>query len=175
MDIFPDGDVVLIVGRDNIRLRAHSQCLRSASQVFATMFGPTWSEGQRLSREPPTEVPLPEGDADAMRTICFIVHHRNDLVPEHLTAEEVLQIAIEADKYDLRSALKFASPGWLQPRESAERVEMGCVLAAAFLFNNTDLFKANLLTLVIHYNGSYLDFLDDEITDQIIPSRMFRK
>jgi hypothetical protein len=62
-DILPDGDVVLVVGGDNIRLRVYSQCLRSASQVFAAMFGPNWSDGQRLSRESPTEVPLPEDDA----------------------------------------------------------------------------------------------------------------
>jgi hypothetical protein len=70
-DIVPDGDVVLIVGEDNVRLRAYSQCLRSASQVFGAMFGPNWNEGQKLSRESPTEVPLPEYDANAMRVICY--------------------------------------------------------------------------------------------------------
>jgi hypothetical protein len=172
-DISPHGDVVLIVGEENIRLRVHSQCLRSASKIFGRMFGPDWSEGQRLSEESPTEVPLLEDDADAMRTICCIVHHRNDLVPEYLTAEEVLQIAIEADKYDLKIALKYASAEWLRPRVSAERVEMGYLLAAAFLFDNTDIFMAHTLTLILHHNGSYLDFLDDEFTSQIIPSRIF--
>ncbi|KAF2807992.1 uncharacterized protein BDZ99DRAFT_489516 [Mytilinidion resinicola] len=172
-DIVPDGDVVLIVGGDDVRLRVHSQCLRSASQVFGAMFGPNWSEGQRLSRESPTEVPLPEDDADAMRTICYVIHHRNDLVPQHLPAKEVLQIAIEVDKYELVIALKFASLEWLKPQASAERVEMGHLLAAVFLFDNTDLFMANILTLILHYDGSYLDFLDDEFTSQIIPLRIF--
>jgi hypothetical protein len=44
-DISPDGDVVLVVGPRNVRLRIQSQCLRCASKVFGAMFGPTWSEG----------------------------------------------------------------------------------------------------------------------------------
>src|SRR5437667_9691364 len=99
-DISPDGDVILIVGVENLRLKVYSQCLRSASKIFGAMFGPDWTEGQRLSKESPTEVPLLEDDADAMWMICCIVHHRNDLVPQHLTAKEVLQIAIEVDKYE---------------------------------------------------------------------------
>ncbi|MCJ1439292.1 hypothetical protein MMC27_008684 [Xylographa pallens] len=172
-DIAPDGDVVLIVGVENIRLRVYSQCLRSASNTFGAMFGPDWNEGQRLSKESPTEVPLLEDDAEAMRTICCVVHHRNDLVPQHLTAKEVLQISIEVDKYDLKVALKYASVEWLKPRVNAERVEMGNLLAAAFLFDNTDVFMAHTIALILHYHGSYLAFLDDEFTSQIIPSSTF--
>lgn len=118
-DISSDGDVVLIVGAENLRLRVQSQCLRSASEVFSKMFGPDWSEGQSLSKEAPTETPLPEDDTDAMQTICYIIHHRNDLVPSHLSAEEVLRIAIEVDKYDLKVAFKYANVGWLKPRINA--------------------------------------------------------
>jgi hypothetical protein len=106
-----------------------------------------------------------------MRVIYYIIHHRNDLVPHHLSAKEVLLIAIEVDKYELIVALRFASAEWLKPQASAERVEMGHILAAAFLFSNTDLFMENILTLILHYTGSYLDFLDDELTSQIIPLR----
>jgi hypothetical protein len=100
-------------------------------------------------------------------------------VLEDLSIDEII-INVKANKKsnqlddDYYGSSK-ASKQLAQPRESAERVEMGYLLAAAFLFNNTELFKANLLTVMTHYNGSYLDFLDDEITDQIIPSRMFRK
>ena len=172
-DISPDGDVILVLGVENIRLRVYSQCLRSASKIFNAMFGPDWSEGQRLSEKSPLEVPLLEDDADAMRTICCVIHHRNDLVPEHLTAKEILQIGIIVDKYDLKIALKYASVEWVKPRVSAERVEMGHLLAAAFLFGNTDVFMAHTLALILHYTGPYLDFLDDEYTSQIIPSRTF--
>ena len=71
-EICLDGDVVLIVGADSIRLRVNSQSLISASKRFASMFGPHWLEGQSLSKHSPTDVTvlLPEDNADAMRAIC---------------------------------------------------------------------------------------------------------
>jgi hypothetical protein len=60
------------------------------------MFGPTWSEGQGLSKESPREVRLVEDDANALRIICCVIHHRNNDVPQSLTPKEILQIAIEA-------------------------------------------------------------------------------
>jgi hypothetical protein len=172
-DISPDGDVVLVVGPRNVRLRIQSQFLRCASKVFGAMFGPTWSEGQGLSKESPREVRLVEDDADALRIICCVIHHRNDDVPQYLTPRKVLQIAIEADKYDLNVALKYARAQWLKPRGSPERVDIGYLLAAAFLFGDMDMFVANTLALILHYNGSYLECLDDEITSQIIPWKTF--
>jgi len=173
-DISPDGDVVLVVGPRSIRLRIHSQCLKCASKVFGAMFGPHWSEGQGLSKESPREVPLVEDDADDLRTICCVIHHRNDDVPQSLTPREVLQIAIEANKYDLNVALKYAFAQWLKPRENADRVDMGYLLAAAFLFGDMDTFVEHSLVLILHYKGSYLEFLDDEITSQILPWKTFR-
>lgn len=173
LDISPDGDVVLVVGPQNVRLRIQSQVLRCASKVFSAMFGPTWSEGQGLSKESPQEVRLVEDDADALRTICCVIHHRNDDVPQSLTPKEILQIAIESDKYDLNVALKYVRAQWLKPRGKLERVDMGYLLAATFLFNDIDMFVAHALALILHYTGSYLEFLDDEITSQTIPWTTF--
>jgi len=47
-DIAQDGDVILIVGDEKVRLRVYSQYLGSASDIFSAMFGPDWSEGQKL-------------------------------------------------------------------------------------------------------------------------------
>ena len=120
-----------------MRLRVYSQQLRSASKIFSAMFGPDWSEGQRLSKELPKEVALPDDDAKAMRIICCTIHFRNDLVPETLTTKEVLQIAIEIDKYDLMVALRYAIVEWLKPRFGMGIVETGHLLAAAFLLNSS--------------------------------------
>jgi hypothetical protein len=137
------------------------------------MFGPHWSEGQDLSKEFPKEVPLTEDDADAMRTICCVIHHRNDAVPQALTTSEVLQIAIEADKYDCRIALKYASIQWLQPRDNADMVEQGYLMAAAYLIGNMETFAAHTLALILHYAGSYLELLDKELIGQTVPWKVF--
>jgi hypothetical protein len=177
-EIAPDGDVVFIVGRENVRLRVHSLILRSASKIFGAMFGPNWSEGQRLSKDLPTEVSLPEDDAEAMRTILCVIHLRNDLVPEHLTTQDFLQIAIEVDKYDLTIALKFASSVWLNlpsraPLGITSIEQTKHLMAAAFLFGNTNMFKRHTETLILDYGGSYLSLFKDERITQVIPSKIF--
>jgi hypothetical protein len=114
-----------------------------------------------------------EDDADALRIICCVIHHCNNDIPQSLIPKEVLQIAIEADKYDLNIALKYARAQWLKPRGKLERVDMGYLLAAAFLFGDMDMFVANTLALILHYKESYLEFLDNEIISQIIPWKTF--
>ncbi len=172
-DISPDGDVVLIVGPQGARLRIQSQCLRCASKVFSAMLGPTWSEGQGPPKEYPREVRLEEDDADALRIICCVIHHRNNDVPQSLTPKEVLQIAIVADKYDLSVVMKFVRVQWLKPREKLERMDIGYLLAAAFLFRDVDMFVAHSLALILNYTESYWEFFDDEMISQTVPWKTF--
>jgi hypothetical protein len=78
-----DGDVILIIGVEKLRLRVDSQSLRSASKVFSAMFGPDWREGKRTSAENLTDIELPEDDTNAMLRVCYILHDREDLVPKN--------------------------------------------------------------------------------------------
>lgn len=172
-DISSDGDVVLVVGPQNRRLRVQSQCLRYASRVFRAMFGPHWSDGQDLCKESPKEILLVEDDADALRTICCVIHHRNDTVPQALAPSKVLQVAIEADKYDCDIALKYASAQWLQLRDDADMVDLGYLMAAAYLFGNMEAFAALTLALILHHEGSYLELLDKELISESIPWKTF--
>ncbi|KAF2093976.1 btb/poz-like protein [Rhizodiscina lignyota] len=174
INISLDGDVILVVGPQHVRLRVHSQCLRCASKVFGAMFGPQWMEGEGISYKSPSEVLLLEDDAEALRTICRVIHHRNDDVPQFLTPKAVLQVAIVADKYDLNVALRFANMQGLKPRIDVERVDMGYLMAAAFLSSDVGTFMAHTLSLVLNYNGSYLEFLNDEFTSKIVPLKAFR-
>jgi hypothetical protein len=45
------------------------------------MFGPTWSEGQGLSKESPWEVRLAKDDANALRIVYYVIHYRNNDSP----------------------------------------------------------------------------------------------
>ncbi|PMD62371.1 uncharacterized protein K444DRAFT_523799, partial [Hyaloscypha bicolor E] len=80
----------------------------------------------------------------------------------------VLQITIEANKYNLNIALKY-----IRPRGKPEREDMGYLLVIAFLFGNIDIFIVYTLALILYYTGSYLKFLNNEITSQIIPWKTF--
>ncbi|KPM44567.1 hypothetical protein AK830_g2019 [Neonectria ditissima] len=172
-DIASDGDVVLVVGLEKTRLRVYSQCLRSASKVFRVMLGPNWSQGQEMSSQSPREIALEEDDADAMRLICSIIHHLNDDVMEVISAKEILQVAIEVDKYDLNVTFQYARRQLLKPRGDESVLDMGYLMAAAFLFCDMDAFVARNLDLVFRFREPYLVLLDDETISQIVPSKTF--
>ena len=87
--------------------------------------------------------------------ICAIIHHKNNMVPETLAADDLLRIAVTADKYDCIDALKFASRNWLQPREN-KAGDLMLLTAAAYLFQNAPAFKEITATLILNYGGSYL-------------------
>jgi hypothetical protein len=172
-DITSDGDVVLIVGADKVRLRVSSECLRYASKIFRAMFGPDWYEGQRLSKDCPTDVELPEDDAYSMWILCSLIHYRNDLVPDHLTSREILQMSIAVDKYDLKLSLKHVISGWLKPRTTTEMVETGQLLAAAFQLQCSKEFMEHTRTLLLDYTESYVDLMKDELVEQVLPSKTY--
>ena len=173
MDISPNGDVILVVGPHKERLRVHSICLGSASDVFKAMFTPHWREGQGLSEQSPKEVYLAEDNALAMRTVLSIIHHRNDQVPLALAPWEVLQIAITMDTYDLRVALKYASPQWFQPKDELDKSGMGYLVAAGYLLDDMEAFTKCTLALILNYTGSYWELFDDEDIYQVVPPRVF--
>ena len=82
VEIIADGDVILIVGPEKLKLRVHSLCLKAVSRPFSAMFGSDWKEGHSLfGRDGQVELPLPEDNAAALKIICAIIHHRNNMVP----------------------------------------------------------------------------------------------
>lgn len=169
-DIALNGDLILVIGKQKVALRTHSQCLICASKVFSAMLGPNWSEGENLSKESPKEIPLIEDDADALYTICCVIHHRNDILPETFSPQDVLQIAIEADKYDFRIALHYARAKWLQNQSTIDPIELAYLMAAALLFDDMKMFREHSLALILHHYGSYMRLLEDPILCQILPA-----
>ncbi|EHK18379.1 uncharacterized protein TRIVIDRAFT_225695 [Trichoderma virens Gv29-8] len=170
-DIALNGDVILVVGEQKVSLRAHSQCLVCSSKVFSAMLGPHWSEGKNLSQESPKEIPLIEDDAHALYAICCVIHHRNDLVPATFSPRQLLQIAIEVDKYDLHTALLYARAQWLQnKRNTTDPIELAYLMAAAFLFDDMEMFREHALALILQHHGSYIKLLEDSPLCQILPT-----
>ncbi|KUJ19030.1 uncharacterized protein LY89DRAFT_612447 [Mollisia scopiformis] len=166
-DIAPDGDVILIIGLDKVKLRVHSLFLKTASKPFSAMFGPAWKEGHELlDRNEPVELPLPEDDSGALKLICTVLHHQNDAVPQTLAAGDVLGLAVTADKYDCVDALKFASRDWLRPGQN-EAGDLMLLTAAAYLFRNAQAFKEITKALILNHHGPYLALSSKEIESAI--------
>jgi hypothetical protein len=168
-NIVSDGDVIMVVGPDKHQMRVDSHCLRRASKVFDIMLGPNWSEGQELSQDAPPQVTLEEDDAEALMIVFYILHHRNEQVPEELSAESILKIAIASDKYDFAVALRFASAHWLGHTNGSSMIGIGYLVTAAFLFGMANDFKRESRILMYSFAGSYLQLLKDDKIAQFLP------
>lgn len=51
VEIAAEGDMLLVVGQDQMKIQAHSFFLKTTSKPFHTMLGPYFSEGQNDSRD----------------------------------------------------------------------------------------------------------------------------
>ncbi|KAH8655587.1 hypothetical protein BX600DRAFT_515366 [Xylariales sp. PMI_506] len=108
VDISPYGDIILIIGQQNMRLRIFSRCLCCASKVFSAMFSPQWNEGQGLSKA--LQRKSSERRTMLMHCVQYVVLYTiaTILYQKVIPPLEVLQIAIATNKYDLSVALKYA-------------------------------------------------------------------
>jgi hypothetical protein len=162
-DIAEDGNVVLIVGPENRRLRVSDSSLGNVSKVFRTMFGPHFSEGQDLDNisSGPKEVHMLEDNADAIEIICSMMHFRS--VPREIRPDLMLDIAVAADKFDCGIVLQHASLLWLDPKNAKNLVELAHLMAASYLLDNSKAFSQVTLAMASDYGDSYLALGEQEI------------
>jgi hypothetical protein len=172
-DICPFGDIVLLVGPKERRLRVSSHCLRVASKVFNVMLGPRWMRADDQKDSP--EVRLPEDDSKGMRLFCAVIHYRHDLIPEELPSRLVLKFAILVDKYDTATALSFAIPNLLTRMEPKTSPDLAYVAAASMIFHDDRIFQQVCQRLIFRHNSSYLDLHEDELLRQWLPFRLIRE
>ena len=136
-----DGDILLLLlcsSDDGLaRFQVSSSALCLASPVFRAMVGAKgkFKESKRLqerkSGEQPMEITLKDDNPKALAVILSIIHHQHDSVPESLPEENLWQIAILIDKYDLREVTKLWTNVWVQPYVGFA----GLPLASSFYFN----------------------------------------
>jgi hypothetical protein len=163
VDIAADGNVVLLVGPEERRLRVSASSLANVSKVFRTMFGPYFSEGQDLSdiSSGPKEVHMPDDNADVIEIICSMMHFRN--IPQEVGPDLMLDIAIVADKYDCGIVIQHASILCLDPKKSKTLVELARLMAASYLLDNSKAFSQITLAMVFGYGASYLALGEQDI------------
>ena len=84
-DIFAGGDVVIVVGPEEKRMRVSSTILKNASKYFAALLGPHFREGQDVGKNLSKEITMPEEGAQSLEVIFNVIHLRNEAVPKSLT------------------------------------------------------------------------------------------
>jgi hypothetical protein len=124
-------------------------------------FGPNFKEGQDIHIDSPKEVPMLEDNGGALATICKILHLRNDLVPESLTPDEVLQIAITADKFDCVMRLTVHMAKWLNPGSVQDIYELGRLSVASYILNDVRAFGQLTYAMISRSTDSYIPLADE--------------
>ncbi|CAG7958013.1 unnamed protein product [Penicillium salamii] len=166
------GDIILVVGPEKLRLRVRSLFLKAASKLSGTILGPDWKEGHDiLGTGLPVEIVLPEENATALRCICAILHHQIKLLPQIMAVNDVLRVAVTANKFGVVDALTFASQFWLYPLNRGAN-DLIALAAAASLFKNAQAFRDITKALVLNYGDSYLALLSEDIMP-ILGERVF--
>lgn len=174
VDIAPAGDIILVVGPEQLKLRVQSLFLKTASKLRCAILGSNWKEGDDTPVAAfPVEILLPEEDATALRCICAILHHQRTLVPQLTTVHDVLRVALTAKKFGVVEALTYANEFWLCPLNK-EASDLIVLVAAASLFQNAKAFRNITKALVLNYGGSYLA-LSSEDAVSVLGERIFCK
>ncbi|KAL0936234.1 btb poz-like protein [Colletotrichum truncatum] len=171
--IAPKGEVVLLVGPASHEIRVHALVLSNASRVFASMLRNShpelkYSESAAVlaaTSSSPARIPLPEDDPAALETICRVLHNRTDPSLYDLSPQQVLSVAIAADKYDCAPALALAVEHWLSPgkleglkyaaQDDCIGFRRGDLLLASYWFQNERVFKEVTRMLICEVKGGY--------------------
>ncbi|KAK1451085.1 hypothetical protein CCUS01_11263 [Colletotrichum cuscutae] len=172
VEIAPGGDLILLAGPEETRLLVCSVALIAVSKPFSAMLGPDWKEGHDMhDHGKPSELHLPEDNAAALKIMCSVIHHKNSEVPRNLAVDDVLAVAVAADKYDCGDALRFASESWLQTSGKSAG-DLMLLTAAAYLFQNAQAFKEITRALILDYDGPYLALCWEE-AESLMTWRVF--
>jgi len=185
VSIFEDGDLILdaSTGLHSRRFKVSSHVLCAASSVFRAMFGPggKFKESRELrTAEPSTELyvlPIEDDDLDVLQFVLMILHHRNSGVPLEIDFDELVQVAVLSDKYDLAVALRFTASAWRgRWRCKVNRTMAGSDtladpgfenwLLVSWVFGETEIFKRLseiLIRTAIINEYDMLEFGDDEL------------
>ncbi|KAJ5088458.1 hypothetical protein N7456_012074 [Penicillium angulare] len=159
-----EGDVILVLkdegGILKRKFQVSSKAMSLASPVFKRLFSPGFREGNELHRDGRATVSLGGDDPMPMHTMLLILHHCPPR-EAHVTAEQMVKIAIHADKYDCLGPIASWMTMWLSQLSLATVEEHGLVLLATHYLRSGDLFstysaKAQI-QLALNFHNEWAD------------------
>ena len=176
-NIAETGDLILVTGPQEERLRVHSLILSMVSKPMRVLLGPDFKEGQTLatSGPEPAEIMLPEDDAMAMSVMCRVLHHQEDLAVSQLAPNVALKVATLADKYDCVAAVRSCLKVWVSHNHTTRNIDslVQC-MTAAYICDDALGFSAVTLSLLHDHVGPYYSILD-EVSRRYLPLEMLSK
>ncbi|RSL86896.1 hypothetical protein CEP51_002560 [Fusarium floridanum] len=173
-EIIPGGDVILVVGPKKVKIQVSSHLLRTTSPVFNVMLGPNFKEGTALrENEGPTEIVLPEDNAKALYNAYSTLYGANPRV-NNLGPEEIYDIAILAQKYDLIDRLALACEAWFgnanKRTYGTPEKDWKMLLASYWLRNELGFKNTSRMLVKLSYRPLYKHGM--ETSDQVLGLRL---
>jgi hypothetical protein len=95
-------------------IKVSSKHLMLASPVFKAMLHNNFQEGQTLRATGTLQLPLPDDDPYALTILLDIIHARTKKVARAVSKDQILQIAILVDKYQLHELMEIYSDEWIR-------------------------------------------------------------
>ena len=114
-----DGDRRILAGSKDASeiFIVSSHVMALTGKEWATMFGPDSSFFTTESSNRPSgiiQIPMPDDDPAALRVLLSVAHLKHSMIPKTLSFEELVQIAILSDKYDLAELISPWIGGWVK-------------------------------------------------------------
>lgn len=119
-----EGDLRLEVGEGEAK-RTFVVCSRALARASkplrAMLYGP-FAESESRKIDPNWTVQLPEDLPEAFATILRIVHGQFEAVPDEIDRDELYQITVLTDKYNMTDILQPWAQKWITNLDSQDRV-----------------------------------------------------
>ena len=117
--IIIDADGDLTIRLKGGKLKVSRKVLSISSPVFHAMLGAECrfkeSTDKEFERDGTRTVSFEDDDFQTMAMIARIMHLQSDKVPDKLTFQQLYQVAILCDKYDLKRCLGYWPKSWSTP------------------------------------------------------------
>ncbi|WAO90389.1 Hypothetical protein NCS54_00781500 [Fusarium falciforme] len=160
--IIENGDVILVIGRDRVKIQLSSSFLCLVSPVFKAMLTSPMIEGQRLKErgDKPVEYVLLDDSAEAALH-AFKSLYGSDPQMLNLNPDEILQVAMFVDKWGLAERFQFAAMHWtMSPRANSykpsTRDDAWKLLLASYWFRYAPGFSNLSFWMVVELPGHSL-------------------
>ncbi|KAA8913673.1 hypothetical protein FN846DRAFT_929155 [Sphaerosporella brunnea] len=153
-DIVPDGDVILELSPTE-RFLVYSQVLCAASSIFNRMLssGSRFSEAvelrSRASGDKPVVVKLEDDDSATLLIVLRVLHYQIKTVPQKLSVEQMVQVAIICDKYFLHESLQLMANTWIGSSWSEKQEQLEYWLLISWIFGPETIFTEVSRSLIL--------------------------